>query len=85
MQNFGGVGLEPQATQLNRAVDMVFATTASPHDHTRPRQYRSVSNGIRQNVMDMRMLPIGPLFNRFHRGMASANRKSHDRHVHRPD
>jgi two-component system chemotaxis sensor kinase CheA len=27
----------------------------------------SVSDGIRQNVMDMRMLPIGPLFNRFHR------------------
>lgn len=27
----------------------------------------SVSDGIRQSVMDMRMLPIGPLFNRFHR------------------
>jgi two-component system chemotaxis sensor kinase CheA len=27
----------------------------------------SVSDGLRQNVMDMRMLPIGPLFNRFHR------------------
>ena len=27
----------------------------------------SVSDGIRQNVMDMRMLPIGPLFTRFHR------------------
>jgi two-component system chemotaxis sensor kinase CheA len=26
-----------------------------------------VSDGIRQSVMDMRMLPIGPLFNRFHR------------------
>ena len=27
----------------------------------------SVSSGIRKNVMDMRMLPIGPLLNRFHR------------------
>jgi two-component system, chemotaxis family, sensor kinase CheA len=27
----------------------------------------SVSNDIRQNVMDMRMLPIGPLLHRFHR------------------
>lgn len=27
----------------------------------------SVSDGIRQSVMDMRMLPIGPLFTRFHR------------------
>jgi two-component system, chemotaxis family, sensor kinase CheA len=26
-----------------------------------------VSDGIRQNVMDMRMVPIGPLFGRFHR------------------
>ncbi len=27
----------------------------------------SISDGIRQSVMDMRMLPIGPLLNRFHR------------------
>ncbi len=30
-------------------------------------QLDSVSDGIRQTVMDMRMLPIGPLFTRFHR------------------
>jgi len=27
----------------------------------------NVTDGIRRSVMDMRMLPIGPLFNRFHR------------------
>lgn len=36
----------------------------------------SVSNGIRQNVMDMRMLPIGPLFNRFHRVVRDIRRSN---------
>ena len=37
-----------------------------------------VSDGIQQSVMDMRMLPIGPLFTRFHRvirDMTRANGK----------
>lgn len=34
----------------------------------------SVSDGIRQSVMDMRMLPIGPLFTRFHRVIRDLNR-----------
>jgi two-component system chemotaxis sensor kinase CheA len=36
----------------------------------------SVSDGIRQSVMDMRMLPIGPLFTRFHRVIRDITRSN---------
>jgi two-component system chemotaxis sensor kinase CheA len=35
-----------------------------------------VSDGIRQSVMDMRMLPIGPMFNRFHRVIRDITRNN---------
>jgi two-component system, chemotaxis family, sensor kinase CheA len=36
----------------------------------------SVSDGIRRSVMDMRMLPIGPLFTRFHRVIRDITRNN---------
>ncbi len=66
-----------QLETVQREVQLFTAARSSVHDlFETVHLLDSISDGIRQSVMDMRMLPIGPLFNRFHRVVRDLTRHS---------
>jgi two-component system chemotaxis sensor kinase CheA len=71
--------LQTHVEMVCREMESVVQARSSVNDLFETiHQLDSVSDSIRQTVMDMRMLPIGPLFTRFHRAIreiARANGK----------